>query len=587
MMQAVIWQQASCRHLLSFLLIEYNSGVPKKLSRVLALIFVFSLIFAGPALAQIKVTGKQARTVQEVENQIRIPQVKTLFQAEVALIEDNQISKPPFDAGTVENIGAKILSMITIGSVSRGTDGVPKLNSGLIEQTSGLIADLYANPPADTQTFVAYTLNNTNLVQPAYAQSATTPGGGLGFNALTPVLSTWAIFRNVAYFFLIAIVVIIGFMIMFRQRISAQAVITAQQAIPSVIIALIVITFSYAIAGLIIDLMYIFMYLIAGLFKQDGSLVSGNIFQLSQTIIFRGSEDVFTGVSEFVSGGLGDQILAQLAGVMSGLVVALVFAVAIAIAMFRVFFNLLKRYIAVVISVALAPIILMMGAIPGRSSFGPWVKSLIGNLSAFPVLLLVLAISDSMTQSISTTSGGFLPPYLLGEGTSNAISFLIGVGILLVLPDLIDKVAEATGAGKGPFDDLVSALGKNMKAGLPLGGRVAGIAGLAVPDAALQFGKRFTQSQGGIGQRFAQGFEGAGVGFNRGASRGIRLTAAASRSMGANQPDYLNPITRTLDKRYAPEVAKREEQFQTFEDQFQRVAGGGLPLGRGNQSGRK
>lgn len=435
--------------------------MPKKLGRVLALVFAFSLVFAGAAVAQTKVTGKQAKTVREVENSIRIPQVKTLFQAEVALIEDNQISKPPFDAGSVDNIGAKVLCMVAVGCVGKGADGEPKLNSGLIEETSGLIAGLYANPPANTGTFVAYALDSANIVEPAQAQV-----GGLGFNALTPILSTWAIFRNVAYFFLIAIVVIIGFMIMFRQKISAQAVVTAQQAIPSVIIALIVITFSYAVAGLIIDLMYVFMYLIAGLFDTDSSLVTGNIFQLSQTIIFKGSDDVFQGVSEFVSGGLGDQILAQLAGVMSGLVVALVFAVAIAIAMFRVFFNLLKRYIAVVISVALSPIILMIGAIPGRNAFGPWVKSLIGNLSAFPVLLLVLAISDSITQTISTSTGGFMPPYLLGEGTSNAISFLIGVGILLVLPELIDKVAEALGAGKGPFDDLVGAMQKNFMAGV-------------------------------------------------------------------------------------------------------------------------
>jgi hypothetical protein len=41
-------------------------------------------------------------------------------------------------------------------------------------------------------------------------------------------------------------------MIMFRTKVG-QAAITAQQAIPNVVIAMLAVTFSYAIAGLMID----------------------------------------------------------------------------------------------------------------------------------------------------------------------------------------------------------------------------------------------------------------------------------------------------------------------------------------------
>ena len=61
-------------------------------------------------------------------------------------------------------------------------------------------------------------------------------------------------------------------MIMFRSKVG-QAAITVQQAIPSILIALLAVTFSYAIAGFLIDLMYLMMYMLAGLFAGD---ISGN-----------------------------------------------------------------------------------------------------------------------------------------------------------------------------------------------------------------------------------------------------------------------------------------------------------------------
>src|SRR5690606_25281628 len=92
---------------------------------------------------------------------------------------------------------------------------------------------------------------------------------GLGFSSLDPILDTWKAFRNVAYLFYVIMFLVIGFMIMFRQKISSQAVVTAQQALPKIIISLIAVTFSYALAGLMIDAMYLIMYLIVGLFPSQ------------------------------------------------------------------------------------------------------------------------------------------------------------------------------------------------------------------------------------------------------------------------------------------------------------------------------
>ena len=98
---------------------------------------------------------------------------------------------------------------------------------------------------------------------------------GFGFSAANPVLGLWKMVRNVTYFLLILVIIVMSFMIMFRVKISPQTVITVQSALPKIIVALLLITFSYAIAGLLIDLMYVVIGLIAGMISSSG-LVGGD-----------------------------------------------------------------------------------------------------------------------------------------------------------------------------------------------------------------------------------------------------------------------------------------------------------------------
>src|SRR5690606_12228850 len=115
-----------------------------------------------------------------------------------------------FNGGSLQDIMSELVLMTSVGSIVKDpSDGQPKAVGGIVPTTSNFIAGMYATPPASAQSYVAYVLNSANIAQPAYAQ-------GLGFSALSPILSAWIIFRNIAYFFFVAIFVIIGFMIMFR-----------------------------------------------------------------------------------------------------------------------------------------------------------------------------------------------------------------------------------------------------------------------------------------------------------------------------------------------------------------------------------
>src|SRR3989344_1573550 len=114
---------------------------------------------------------------------------------------------------------------------------------------------------------------------------------GFGFTAVNPILQLWRIVRDLTYFLLILVIVVMAFMIMFRVRTSPQTVITIQSAIPRIIFALILITFSYAIAGFMIDLMYVVIGLMAAVVQGSG------LTELSWPVLFDSFTNKFTVLS--------------------------------------------------------------------------------------------------------------------------------------------------------------------------------------------------------------------------------------------------------------------------------------------------
>ena len=173
------------------------------------------------------------------------------LQQQIEAVEsENQNIGKLVGQGTTPALIADLVLRI-LGAPSTGAVTVSKDSPyahGLTDTLGDYIAYMYSTPPASTEVFIADLLDSANIVEPAYAQ-------GLGFASLTPILGAWKIFRNVSYFFFIIAFLAIGFMIMFRQKIGGQTVVTAQQALPRIIISLLAVTFSFAIAGFLIDIM--------------------------------------------------------------------------------------------------------------------------------------------------------------------------------------------------------------------------------------------------------------------------------------------------------------------------------------------
>lgn len=370
-------------------------------------------------------------------------------------------------------------------STNTGTPVATNYKRGFVGDMYSFMGNMYKEKPAATSAYVADVFNSANIATPAYAQ-------GLGFAALDPILELWKKFRNIAYIGFIFIFIVIGFMIMFRAKIGGQTAVTAQQAIPSVIVSLIFVTFSYAIAGLMIDFMYVIMYMMVGLFSGEvgNEVINYSIFQLAGDLFwsslsgaaFEANKNIITGTLESAGGSFAE--LAGVGGYLGGLTITIVLSIAILIATVKLFFELLKSYASVVMNVVISPLILMVGAIPGKSVFKPWIQGLIGNLAAFPTVLLMLIIFKEFTGPISgEATGGFVPPFIINLGLPNSIAYIMGFAIILALPEVVTKVKKGLGANDGfGFEIAKAAMDRTKQAwsgNMPLGLNGKNITGLA------------------------------------------------------------------------------------------------------------
>lgn len=127
------------------------------------------------------------------------------------------------------------------------------LSGGALGATTSIIGALYANPPIRTSQYLATLGEQIGVVKPAHAQGVI----GSGAQVLDPISKLWQVSRNISYVAMIIVFLIIGLMVLFRNRINPQTVITAQAALPGLVIGLILITFSYFLAALISDMAFV------------------------------------------------------------------------------------------------------------------------------------------------------------------------------------------------------------------------------------------------------------------------------------------------------------------------------------------
>lgn len=365
-----------------------------------------------------------------------------------------------------------------------------------VRQLGNTIGVLSGNPPVESHQYFAYMAGKAGFVDQAYAQS-TGPGG---FGILQPIQKIWVATRNIAYLIVSLILVVIGFMIMLRKKIDAQTVIGVQQALPSIVVTLLLITFSYAIAGLVIDMIYFVTFFgikllaLNNVFTDSGNAAielirTKSLFNIGLANLFGATplvpgatpiETAADAVGNLVSNLMGDVtggVVSNITGLVSQPIAFVIFAVALLFALFKLFFSLLMSYIQIILLAVLGPLQLMMNALPGSDAFSKWFRNILANAMAFPAAALMIVFAAAImglqgdAWKINSEIGftdvsrgvNWTAPLIFGTGNAtgsvgnavDAVKALLGFGILLMTPKVVDMVKEALQAPQFKYGSAI------------------------------------------------------------------------------------------------------------------------------------
>ena len=352
----------------------------KKIASLFILCSLFLILVARPILAY------------------STPNSTYQFQFENAVFKTDEMNLQSFVYEVMKAVAA---AGVTLGPGCFTCDKDERENNpGMLAGATSLIAGIYASPPASGVQYVAHIGNKLGIAQPVYAQ-----GQGMGFEQMRPVMSVWQAFRDLSYGLFIIIFIFIGFAIMFRVKISPQAVITIESALPKMIIALLIVTFSYAIVGFMIDIAYVLCFLITSIFRDIpltesgsyGDLIdqwSGSVGRTFGSTTQLMIETLYTDLVFFIFLPIISLFLVILRFPGIGLLLA-IFAVIIGlIAILRCLWTLLKTYAMIIIGLIFSPLQILIGTLPGSDAISSWFKNMLANIAVLPTMTVMFFLSS-------------------------------------------------------------------------------------------------------------------------------------------------------------------------------------------------
>ena len=371
-------------------------------------------------------------------------------------------------------------------------DGKPQLG-GLIGFLPGMFSMVYT-PPASGTDYIRYLAGNFGITQPAYAQT------GGGFESLRPLLPLWTAARNVAYLLFVLVFIIIGLAIMLRVKIDPRTVMTLQNQIPRIIIGILLVTFSYAIAGLMIDGMWLLTYAGINTITQasaDSNPIATGCPPTDSTLQQRATKNLIstpftyangvlkigcgitygsgmTHVTWSVGNSIGgitfdilkdmlptdgnwfvagippinllkliSWILTYVLSAISGILALIIIFLALMWAMFTLWFELLKAYVMLILYIIAAPLWIVTGLLPGKPlGFDKWLRRMFVHLAVFPAVACLLVVASVLMNIFNNAgTGAFVPP-LVGQSNMSGFGSLLAFAVILMAPTLLEVLKE-------------------------------------------------------------------------------------------------------------------------------------------------
>jgi hypothetical protein len=417
---------------------------------------------------------------------------------------------------------------------------------------TSILAYPFLNPPASGVGATTQALAEAGFIPNSYAAE------GIGFASIRPLMSLWKAMRDVSYLILVIVIVTIGFMIMLRSKINPQTVVNVENSLPKIVMALIYITFSFAIAGFLIDLMYVSIILVISILgptqittasisigswniatwktvKTTNDLMSTflqaspwNIMDvisnfnapwyifwslpsallgvldngintlirliigaasafflvpyIDRFLVFIGTPGIDIGVSLAgvatikdilptlgkYSAAIGTWVIAIIIGsLLVPLIIGLIIFMTAIMLFFRIFMLLFSNYIKLLVLIIIAPLYLLLEAIPGQSSFGSWIKNLLEFLVTFPVMIATFLIG-SIIMNTAAQGNLWTPPFLIGLN-ADVLPAIIGMWILFMIPEFVGIAQKAVNPKPMPLEAGIGTFFGGAKSGIETG----------------------------------------------------------------------------------------------------------------------
>lgn len=401
-------------------------------------------------------------------------------------------------------------------------------SSALPTSDQNLLSAVFAERPVSAITYFKDLGRKFHIVPEAQAQGRP----GFGYSALEPIRQLWQATRNISYSLFIIVILALAFMIMFRVKTSPQTAISVQSALPKIAVALVLVAFSYAIAGFFIDLMYVMIGFISLIFSSTGFFNSNpaTLFNLFTTG-FEGSgifgflilylvQFVTTFLTVAIVGALDGSFGGLVLGALSILLAVILLVVMILVLLWisiKILITLIKAFAYIMFLTIILPLQVTIGVVVPNIGFGSWVRLYIANLAVFPITAVLFGLSfifmeqarkfveskvplSSLgqivnVQTVPSVNPGWPP--LLGVGTSAmGLLFLIASFFILALIPKAAEIANGLVTGKFAFGNAFG------EATNPFGAR-----GLATETLGTFLGNQLYNPRGAGG-------EGSGVFFD-------------------------------------------------------------------------
>ncbi len=295
---------------------------------------------------------------------------------------------------------------------------------------------------------------------PGYKEKQSVYASGYDDLMSSGIDTLWSVTRNIAYIGFVVVMIIIGFMIMFRSKVGGQTIVTVGNAIPKVVVGLVLVTFSFAIAGIILDISGILMRVIAGVLQSDiaihniGKLLIGTTLGAASTVGLGAVGGLGIGA---IVGIIVHAIVPAMAVI--SLLVALIVVIIVLFGAIKLWFTLVKTYLSLLVNVIIAPLAIMAGSIPGNEAMTTNVfKSMLRSSLVFPVAFAIVNLPYYLVEKQNRVTFTF--PQTVFEDASfadtigplmMAIAKIIAIFVAAQAPEFVKAIIPAT-ASKGGAD---------------------------------------------------------------------------------------------------------------------------------------